>query len=212
MTLAAALLALMQLVVPSAQGLSLDQRVELLADFEATNRYRLETAIFEDPEMRAEIRRVGFARGCGAVDEASRSVAPRHAEALRPYAAQAIRTVIPAQYLQQARVVTFLVMPLSMYSARVEARIAQLAAEPLGVARRDMRAAFVRIASALPTSTQPQDNIVMPRADIAAALGQNGPWDLDNMAQLHFACSDARISPAIRPTFTTGPQPGEQPQ
>jgi hypothetical protein len=205
--LLAAALAVAPVVVPGAQGLSVDQRIDVLAQHEARGRTRIYSAIFEDPAMRAEVRRIGFATGCSTVNGAGKEVIGRHAPALQAEIARAIRTVIPTERLAEARALSFLAMPLNIYQRRVERELERGGGAVLTLARDDMRRAFLARSKALPTSSDPADNKVLPRPDVAAALGHRGYWDLDNPAQLAFACADLLISPSVRPTITTGETP-----
>ena len=204
MIVAALALAAAQVAVPSATGLSVDERIEALAAREARNSGRIEDAIYADPVMRAEVRRVGFATGCVAVGVIGREVAARHAEALAPRIAAAIRTVIPAQRVAEASAVSFLAMPLTAYHGRVGAELERSAAGALAAAREDMRRTFLARTGVMPPASDPAANAITPRADIAAALGIQGDWDLDKPAQMRMACADQRIRPQLRPTITTG--------
>lgn len=204
MILAALALASAQVTLPSAAGMTADERIAALARREAAGSARVEVAIFEDAAMRAEIRRVGFAAGCSIVADAGRQVAARHAAALEPAIAQAIRNVIPAQRLAEVRVISFLVNPLTSYQGRVGAEVERTGGEPLAAARNDMRRTFLARTRPLPTDNNPNANRVAPRPDVAAALGHRGNWNLDNPAQMRFACMEQRISPQVRPRITTG--------
>jgi hypothetical protein len=195
-------LAAAPVVLPTAQGLSVERRVAVLA---ATNVgiVRFRAVVYEDPALRAELRRVGFATGCALAKRAAYEVTARHEPALRPPLEQAIAQVVPTQKIEEARALSFLVMPLLPYQARVIAAYKRTAAAPLAEARRDVRRTFLGYARPLPAA-DPAANEIMPRPDIAAALGVRGKWDLDNPLQLEMACAEQTISPTIRPTITTG--------
>jgi hypothetical protein len=154
--------------------------------------------------MRAEIRRVGFAIGCSTVDDVSKAVVARHATALEQGLAEAIRKVIPEGRLMEAKAASFLVAPLAAYQRPVERELERSGAATLASAREDMRKSFLTRSRAIPATANPADNEVMPKADVAAALGVRGPWDLDNPSQMAFACAEQRMSPNLRPTITTG--------
>jgi len=205
--LVAAALAMAQLVVPSGDGLSVEQRTALLAATYSPASRLIEHMVYDDPAMRAEIRRVGFARGCEAVGAARREVGDRHAGALRAAYADAIRRVIPTQRLAEARPVSFVVGPLAMYGRRVENEVQRSAVQLLAALSVDMRRSFLARTRPMPSTTNEADNRIAPRADIAAAFGIDGFWDLDNSNQLAVACNEQRISPELRPTITTGPAP-----
>jgi hypothetical protein len=204
MILAALALASAQVTVPSAAGMSVDERIAALARREAAGSGRIESAIFDDAAMRAEVRRVGFASGCSIVGDIGRQVAARHAAALEPGIARAIRNVIPAQRMAEARAISFLVGPLTSYQGRVSAEVERTGGEQLARARNDMRRTFLARSRPLPTAADPNANRVAPRPDVAAALGHRGNWNLDDPAQMRFACMEQRISPQVRPRITTG--------
>jgi hypothetical protein len=197
-------LAANQIVVPFGDGLSVDQRVDLLAREASRGFTRIERTIYRDPALRAEIRRVGFVRGCEAVGLASREVRDRHAAGLSVPLAAAIRRVIPQQAIAETRPVTFLAARLSIYQSRVESELERSAGPQLADLGDDMRRTFLARTRRLPTTTSATDNRIAPRPDIGTALGIGDHWDLDNPLQLAMACSEQRISPALRPTITTG--------
>ena len=193
-----------QVVLRSGEGLTVEERVAHLAAREARISSRIERAIYHDPQMRAEIRRIGFAKGCEIVGRTGSEVLERHAPVLEPAIAEAITKVIPDRALAEARVISFLATPLSGYRGRVEQALEEGAAEALAAARADMRRTFLAATASLPATTDPQDNAVAPKPDIAASLGLAGNWDLDRPEQLALACAEHRISPQLRPTITTG--------
>jgi hypothetical protein len=205
--LIAAALAMAQLVVPAGDGLSVEQRVALLARTYGPSSRLIERVIFDDPAMRAEIRRIGFARGCDAAVSARREVGDRHAAALRAAYVDAIRRVIPEQMLAQARPVSFVAGPLTIYSGRVEREVQRSAAPLFAVIAADMRRSFLARTGPMAATTDEADNRIVPRRDIAVALGIGVYWDLDNPNHLAMACIEQRISPSLRPTITTGPAP-----
>ena len=206
-------------VLPGARGLSADERVAVLA---ASNvgLVRLRTVVYDDPALRAELRRVGLAAGCEGAKRADYEVTARHEAQLRPALEQAIRQVIPPEKLEEARALSFLTMPLLPYQARVAAAYERAGAAPLAQARQDMRETFLGYTKSLPPAG-PGANDITPRADIAAALGVRAKWDLDNPAQLGMACAEQTMPPDLRPTITTGspavsglvvvPPPGRKP-
>jgi len=202
--LLALVLAMAQIVVPSGDGLSVDRRIALLSANDGLVGSRIERAVYEDPAMRAEIRRVGFARGCGAVGLASREVRDRNAEMLRAATAAAIRRAIPEQRLAEARPVSFVAGPLANYSNRVQRELERSSAQLLADMAGEMRRGFLDRTRPMPTTANDADNNIAPRPDIAAALGIGDYWDLDSPTQLAMACIEQRISPRLRPTITTG--------
>lgn len=205
--LVAAALAMAQIVVPSGDGLSVEQRISLLAAEYGPAPRIIERVVYNDPALRAEIRRVGFARGCDAVGSARREVGTRHVEGLRTAYAAAIRTVIPVQRLAEARPVSFVAGPLSIYGRRVEDEVERSAAPLLAVVAEDMRRTFLARTGPTPTTTNEADNRIAPKGDIAAALGIGAHWDLDNPNHMSMACIEQRMPPHLRPTITTEPAP-----
>jgi hypothetical protein len=193
-----------QVVVPGGQGRSIEERVAILAESAAANSGRVESVVFDDPTMRAEVRRVGFKAGCMAVAESSREVINRHLPLLRPYAVQAVRAAIPEQRLAEATHISFIAPPLTMYSGRVKAKLDEIAAGPIAAARADMRAAFLKRTAKSPDSGEVAEQSIKPRQDISAALGLNGRWDFNNPAHMSLACMELRISPAVRPKISGG--------
>jgi hypothetical protein len=202
--LLAALAAAQVVAVPGAAGLSVDQRIAVLAEQEARGGNRIEDAIFDDPAMRAELRRVGFAKGCATVDAARKQVIGRHKAILQAEIDRTIRKVIPAERIAEARALSFLAAPFVYYQGRVERELEKSAAPALARARDDMRQTFLALSKPMPTTRNAGDNEVLPKPDVAAALGHRGAWNLDDPAQAAFACIEQRISPSARPTLTTG--------
>lgn len=205
--LVAAALAMTQIVVPSGDGLSIDQRIALLSASASRTTGRIERAVYRDPALRAEIRRVGFARGCDAVGLAGREVRERHAEALRAALAAAIRTTVPAHILAEARPVSFVAGPLVTYGRRVEEQLERSSGPLLADLAEDMRRRFLARTAPMQATADEADNRIAPRPDIAAALGIGDHWDLDSPNQVAMACSEQRIPPRLRPTIATGLAP-----
>jgi len=199
-----ALLLAAQVVVPSGQGRSIEARVSILAESTARNPSRINSAVFDDPKMRAEMRRVGMAAGCAAVDAATRDVVARHAPLLLPYAVHAVRSVIPEQQLARATHISFIAPPFTSYSGRVRAELEEIAASQLAAARADMRAAFLQRTAKLSRSNEVAEQSVRPRQDISAVLGLNGRWNFDNPAHMSLACLEMSISPSVRPKISGG--------
>ena len=192
-----------QVALPSGDGMSVDERVSLFAAREARMRNRIEWAIFDDAAMRAEVGRIGFARGCELVDRAGKEVVERHAAVLEAEIAEAIRETVPAERIAQARIMSFLVSPLTAYRGRFEKALEEGAADALTAAKEDMRRTFLAASTPLPSTANPADDEVAPKPDMAASLGLEGSWDLDRPEQLSLACAEHRISPRLRPTITT---------
>ena len=188
--------------VPSGDGKSVEEKVAILADAEVASRNRYEWAIYDDPAMRSELRRVGFGHGCAAVAASSAEMVDRHAGRLRPYAEQAIRTIIPERRLAEARFISFIAHPFTMYSGRVHAEVDRLAASEVASARDEMRQTFLNLTKPMLDTKEIPEETVKPKADISAALGLNGRWDFNNPAQIAMACLELRMDPRVRPMIT----------
>ena len=199
-----ALIAAQTIVLPDASAWSVDQRIAYLAESEARLGLRIERPVYADPAIRAEIRRVGFSAGCSAFGRARREVVDRHAAALTPYFEAAIRRLIPAERIAETRFLSFLATPLTGYQSRVSNAAEQAADAELTAARADLRATFLAYTAPVATNDDPSANVVMPRTDIARALGIEGAWDLDNPNHVSMACLEQLISPNQRPIISGG--------
>lgn len=194
-------LAVAPVVVPSGVGLTVDQKIELLAESAASGRLRFEQSIYRDANMRAELRRVGLAAGCPLVQRAAADAVADHHSELKQAAIVAIREKIPTDRLADARFVTFLGPPLSIYSGRVSERVDELAAESVTKGRAATQTRFMSEAARLPTATGPE---VAPRSDLSQAFDLNGRWNWDSAAQIGLACLEQTTDPTVRPTITVG--------
>lgn len=183
-----------------------DQVLEQLASNESRLPGRLKDVIFEDPAMRKEIRRVGFEKGCRAMAESRREVSQRYNAALIPATVAAIRKFVPEPQLSLMRPRSFVTGPLTIYKARIEGEIDRSAPAILAAAYSAMRDAFLKRTKTYPSQTQPAGNIVMPKPDLAVAVGMTGPYNLDDPAHLSMACIELLISPDKRPKITTEPR------
>ncbi|MGP1282438.1 MAG: hypothetical protein ACTS1X_05635 [Parasphingopyxis sp.] len=192
----------LQLVVPSSEGRTIEQRITILAEQGARALTRIENSIFADPDMRSEIRRVGFVRGCNAVTETSRAVLARHHERIVEVVRAAIDEVIPESSLAQAQVLSLTVGSLAIYDRRVDSAVERIGVAELEAAREDMRSSFLTVTAALQDADDPNANSITPRADIARALSVSGDWDMDDQHHLAMACSEYRIPEAMRPTIS----------
>lgn len=180
-----------------------DAAVELLATREGTLWRRLTNVVINDPAMRAEIRRVGLANGCHGMDDSRAEVAPAYRATLMPVIVAAIRKLVPAERLARAGYLSFVSAPLVPYEARVRDEVERNAADTLAAAEARMRGVFLDRIRREPAG-DPEASRVLPRADLAAALGLQGPYNLDKPSDLGLACADLLISPDMRPTITTG--------
>ncbi|MCI4589334.1 hypothetical protein MOK15_04385 [Sphingobium sp. BYY-5] len=193
---------------PVIQSTVTDDVLKQLAIAESRVPSRLYRVIYDDPSMRAEIKRVGFEKGCRAVAESKRQVSRQFVPSLVPATVAAIRKIVPEPHLSEMRPRSFIVGPMRIYTKRIDDEIDRTASPLLMATYAAMRAEFLGRMRELPTSRNPEDNIVMPKTDIAAFGSLNGAYDLDNPAQLGMACADFLIRPEQRPTITTAPSPG----
>lgn len=184
-----------------------DASLERLALAESRVPLRLSDVVYDDAGLRAEIRRIGFEKGCRAVADSRREVSAVFAPKLVPATVAAIRHVVPAERLNEMRVLSFFMGPLRVYTSRIETELDATAGPLLQSAYAAMRESFLARATAMPTVQDASANRVMPKADIAAAVGIKGAYDLDRPAQLGMACAELLISPSVRPTISTTPQP-----
>lgn len=193
---------------PVGQSSVSDQALEQLAIRESRLPGRLYRLIYDDPSMRAEIRRVGFEKGCRAIVDGKRQVSLQFVPALVPATVAAIRKVVPEPRLSEMRFRSFISGPMRVYARRIDDEIDRTASASLRMAYEAMRIAFLQRTHQLPATKNPKDNVIMPRADIAEAVGLQGPYDLDNPAHLGMACADLLIPAEKRPAITTSPTPG----
>lgn len=195
--------------VASAQGAQTvpDASLERLAMVESRLPLRLSDVIYEDAGLRAEIRRIGFEKGCRAVEDSRRDVSSVFVPKLVPATVAAIRRIVPAERLNDARGLSFIRSPLLVYKVRIEDELDATAGPLLQSAYAAMRDSFTTRVKAMPTAQDASANVVVPKSDIATVLGIKGAYDLDKPAQLALACVELLISPAVRPTISTTPQP-----
>jgi len=207
-------LALMQTAAPLQSGSDQtaasavsDQALEDLAIRESRLSRRLSPLIYDDPSMRAEIKRVGFEKGCRALDDSRREIGLRFAPALAPATVAAIRKIVPEPQLSEMRFRSFVTGPMHVYTRRIDIELERTASESLNAAYSAMRAAFLKRTRAFPATGNPADNIVMPKSDITAAVGLKGAYNLDNPAHLGMACAELLIPAPLRPTIRATPAP-----
>jgi hypothetical protein len=188
----------------AAAAVDVEARVQALAARGSLLHTRLMDAILSDPTMRTEWRRVGFAKGCRILYESKTDVAGRHLPNLIPSTVAAIHKYVPPQRLAELPTLSFTYGGLQIYRHQVESELDRTSGAEIASAVEDMRRTYSDRTRALPSTQNPADNVVTPKADIAAALGIKGAWNLDNPAQLGMACADLRIAPELRPKITTG--------
>lgn len=181
-----------------------DTAETLRATREGTLWRRLTNAAINDPAMRAEIRRVRAGEGGYAMNDSRAEVAQAYRAALIPVIVAAIRKFVPAERLADTQYLSFVSAPLIPYGARVRDEVERNAVDTLTAAEARMRRVFLDRIRPEPAG-DPQASRVLPRADLAAAPGLQGPYNLDKPCDLGLACADLLIAPAMRPTITTEP-------
>jgi hypothetical protein len=194
-------------VMPVVQSAISDQALEQLAARESRLPGRLNRLIYDAPSMRAEIKRVGFEKGCHAIADSRREVSLQFVPALVPPTVAAIRKIVPEPRLSETRPRSFVFGPMRIYANRIDEEIDRTASDVLTTAYDAMRTAFLTRTHGMATTRNPADNIIMPRPDIAAFGSLNGPYNLDNPAHLSMACADLLTPADRRPTITTLPAP-----
>jgi hypothetical protein len=207
--IAAILLMMAQAVSPPAESgpvpLPKEQaetQLREIATRAASSGFFLADVIYDDPKMRAEIRRVGFANGCAIIYNSFNEAYIRHADALLPLFVEATRKAVPLFRLR--------VHPMSnalMYGRRIKNDVENSGLPAIAAAQDDMRRTFVSYSAKLPTVRNQSVNLVKPKSDLAKALGVTGNWDLDKSTHLQMACVEQAISPRNRPTISTGDSP-----
>jgi hypothetical protein len=190
-----------QLQLTPAQS---DARLRALAERGSLITSRMSDAVLQDPAMRAEWRRVGFEKGCLAFASAEKEVKARHLPLLVEPTIAAVRKFVPQERLDRLPALSFSYGGLQVYRARVEQELGRTSGGLIADAVEDMRRNYQAQVKALPTATNPEANVVIPKADIGAALGVKGAWDLNNPAQLGMACAELRIPPGVRPQINVG--------
>lgn len=185
--IAAALLLLGQVIVPSGEAMSSEQRVEVLAR-NVTARSFTMIDLFENADLRAEMKRVGLAEGCPVADRASREAVRNAHDQIIPHAREAVRSVIPADRLDAMRPVSFMMGTGSLYEGRVRARLAELADKTLGGVRKRAETAFTTQSANLPDWTPSPDDEPLLHPVAVNALGADPAKTFDSAPLLSLAC------------------------
>jgi hypothetical protein len=193
----------LQLTVTAAPSPMTDDALAMLAARENPVTSWATGAIINDAEMRAEIRRVGFVNGCNAMADSRAEISRRYNDEIIPITVAAIRAVVPEDRMNEVTILSFMFGPLQIYKGRIWDRLDQNAAALRNEITGDMRALFLANTSPLPTNKDPNANLILPKPDIAKALGIVGPYDLDKPASIGLACAEQRISPEQRPMIST---------
>lgn len=183
---------------PPLEAAIVEQQIKEIARRTAKTTNYLESAIFDDPAMRKEVLRVGFRQGCQLVSQTSQAVVQRQLPHLEPLFIVATRKVVPTQ-----RLVFPAVRNSMMFGGRITFEVEQAKGPALLQANEDMRLTFLAMSQKLPRTRDPKANRIMPKSDLARALGVVGPWKLSDPSQLAMACIETQISPEQRPTIST---------
>jgi len=184
-----------------------DSSLARLALVESRLLPRLNALIYSNARLRSEIKRIGYAKGCRTIYNSRREVIDEYGPKLVPFTVTAIRHVVPAGRLNDMRVLSFLAMPLTIYRDRIDAELDMTAGSILQSADVAMQALFNARTKGIATERNHSANVIAPKADVAAAVGIKGAYDLDDPSQLSLACAEFLISPNARPEISTPPLP-----
>jgi hypothetical protein len=203
--LSASLALLLQLSVGGAPVTVTDEALAAFARQESPLGFWLAEAITHDPALGVEMKRVGFAAACNILVESRNSVTMRYRERLVPVTVKSVRDQVPADRLEEMKILSFLVGPMQMYKARVLDQVRSDGAAVISDAEAEMRSTFLSRTAVIDSIKGDDANIVIPKPDIAKALQIVGAYDLDNPNHIMLACTEQHIAPDQRPTITTGP-------
>ena len=203
--LSASLALLLQLSVVGAPAPVTDEALAVFARNESPLGFWLAETITSDPAMRAEMRRVGFATACNVLAESRNSVVMRYRERLVPATVKSVRDTVPADGLEEMKILSFLVGPMQIYKARILDQVRVDGAAVISDAEAEMRSAFLSRTAVIDSIVGDEANIIMPKPDIATALQIDGEYDLDNPNQIMLACAEQHIGADQRPVITTSP-------
>ncbi len=190
--------------LPNVETWTVEQRIDYLAEAQARFAEPVNSTLYENPDVRAEIRRIGFLKGCQLAQQARRDALDQHFPELKAGYAEAIRKAVSEDMLKSVRFITFDLPPLRGAKFRLGREAERSMASEFSATRIDMTKRFVELSGPLPTNSDPAANRVTPRADVAGALGIAGDYDLDNPGFLGLACAEATIDPAFRPQISGG--------
>ena len=185
-----------QVVLPSGEGMSVAQRVEVLGeDITAGSVRPLE--LFEDADLRAAMKRVGVEAGCPVAADVARTTAARFGETLSPFAETAVRETIPAERLEQFRPVSFLAGGAGAYRSRVDRKFEAIAAEPLARARDEARAEIIARMAALPDFVPGPDAAPPIDPIFESSFGADASKTWDSAPLLSLACLQRDVPPGL---------------
>lgn len=190
--IAAAALLLAQATVPSGKGLTEEQRIDILAR-EIVHGAFTQMDLFDDPEVRSEMKRVGLDRACPIAGHATRTSLIGESDAIFPLARQAVGEKFPAERLNTLRLVSFLMGSAHVYKSRVEARFDELAKVHLTVIRANAKTVFTGLTKTIPDQPQldPQETL-LPQA-VVSGFGADPAQTFEKPALLSVACLTRQI-------------------
>lgn len=148
--IALASLLVAQVLVANGEGLSVEQKVEILARSTAQGSTGYLDVLDEEPALKTEIKRVGLDAGCPLVWRAARSTSARYLDELTPLAQRAVRETIPLPVLEGMTRVSYLAGPAMGYTSRVNRKFDEVAADLLGRAHGEAAAEAMAGLAALP--------------------------------------------------------------
>jgi hypothetical protein len=139
-----------QLLVASGEGLSVEQKVEILARSTASRSTSYLEVFEQQPAVRVELKRVGLDAGCPVVGSVARRTSARYADDLMPFAQRAVRDAIPLPVLENMTPVSYSAGPAMGYTSRVDRKFDEVAAELLGRAHGEAVAEVMADLAGLP--------------------------------------------------------------
>lgn len=180
-------LLLMQVVVPSGEGMAVDTKVEILARNAAGSAYSL-SDLFASKEVRAEIERVGLDEGCALAKRAVAAALATQRDALVPLAREAVKQTIPASVLEAMHPVSFSIGRGGIYRGRVLARLALSGEAELSAIQTEASTKTLVATRALPRyRPSPDDKPAIPKV-IQTGFGADPAQTFENPALLAVAC------------------------
>src|SRR3546814_11616475 len=99
---------------------TVEQRIDYLAEGQARFAQPVSHKLYENPEVRAEIRRIGFLNGCQLVKQARKDVLNAHFVQLKTGYTAAIRKTVDENMLKTTRFLSFNASPLMSASFRLQ--------------------------------------------------------------------------------------------
>ncbi len=203
--ISASLVMFLQLSVVGAPVPVTDEALAAFARNESPLSFWLTETITRDPALRTEMRRVGFATGCKVLAESQNSVTLRFRDRLVAATVKSVRDMVPADRLEEMKILSFVVGPMQIYKARVLDQVRADEAAVISDAEAEMRSIFLSRTAVVDSIVGDEANIIMPKPDIATALQIAGEYDLDNPNHIMLACAEQHISADQLPAIKTSP-------